>query len=118
MRSRACALAPSIRGVASIGRTGFSTKVPLITPGAPGGFWGGPGGALPKTLTSFAPAEPDSDNARKSFRAGSRFAGARHRVEFKPMADEFVAELIGNDFLKSFDLLVAELDYPTGLQVD
>ncbi len=34
------------------------------------------------------------------------------------MANEFVAELIGNDFLQSFDLLVAELDNPTGLQVD
>jgi hypothetical protein len=107
-----------IRGAASIGRMGFSIKVPLITPGVHGGFRGGPGGVSPKTLTSVAPAEPASGNARKSFRAGSRFAAARHRVEFKPMANEFVAELIGNDFLQSFDLLVAELDNPTGLQVD
>ena len=34
------------------------------------------------------------------------------------MADEFVAELIGNDFLQSFDLFVAEFDHPAGLQVD
>src|SRR5271163_3160114 len=117
MRSRACAVAPS-RDVASIGRTGFSTRVPLITPGAPGGFRGGPGGVRPNTSTSFAPAEPASDHTRKSFRAGSRFAHARHRVEFKPMANEFVAEFIGNDFLQSFDLFVAEFDHPARLQVD
>ncbi len=34
------------------------------------------------------------------------------------MTDEIVAELIGDRFLKLFDLLVAELDHPTGLQVD
>src|SRR6516225_4797431 len=34
------------------------------------------------------------------------------------MPDEFVAELTGNNFLQSFDLLVTEFDYPTGLQVD
>src|SRR5271166_6209081 len=107
MRSLAWALAPSMTGVASIGRTGFSTKVPVITPGAPAGCRGGPRGMSPYTSTSFAPAEPASDHARKSFRAGSRFAAARHRIEFKPMADEFVAELIGYDFLQSFDLLVA-----------
>src|SRR5271169_6865734 len=118
MRSLAWALAPSMTGVASIGRTGFSTKVPVITPGAPAGCRGGPRGMSPYTSTSFAPAEPASDHARKSFRAGSRFAAARHRIEFKPMADEFVAELIGYDFLQSFDLLVAEFDHPTGLQVD
>src|SRR5215472_436761 len=34
------------------------------------------------------------------------------------MPDEFVAELIGNDLLQSFDLLVAEFYHSTGLQVD
>src|SRR5271165_3665052 len=34
------------------------------------------------------------------------------------MADKFVAELMGNDFLQAFDLLVAEFDHSTGLQVD
>ena len=34
------------------------------------------------------------------------------------MADEFVAELIGDYSLQSFDLFVAEFDHPTGLQVD
>jgi hypothetical protein len=47
----------------------------------------------------FALVEPASDHARRSFRAGSRFAAARHGVEFKPVANEFVTELIGNDFL-------------------
>src|SRR6516165_7052399 len=115
MRSRSCALAPSMRDLASIGRTGFSIKVPLITPGDPGRFWGGLGGVQPN---SFAPVEPASDYTHKSFRAGSRFTHARHRVEFKPMADEFVAELISDDFLQSFDLFVAEFDHPAGVQVD
>src|SRR6516164_937009 len=107
-----------MRCVPSIGWAGLSTKVPLITPGASGGFRGGPSGVSPNTSTSFAPAEPASDHACKSFRAGSWFDVARHRVEFKPMADKFVAELIGNDLLQSFDLFVAEFDHPTGLQVD
>ena len=34
------------------------------------------------------------------------------------MTNEFVAKLISDDFLKSFDLFVAEFDDPSGLQVN
>src|SRR4051794_20854437 len=45
-------------------------------------------------------------------------AAARHRVQFEPVPDQFVAELIGDDLLQFLDLLVAELDDPAALQVD
>ena len=99
MRPRECPVALAIRRGGSIGRAGCSTTVVLITPVAPGKFWGGPDSASPTRSISLAPAEPASDHARRSFATGSRFAAARHGVELKPMADQFVAELIGNDFL-------------------
>jgi hypothetical protein len=98
-RSRASAVAPELGGGTVIGRRGSSTIALSITPVAPHGFWGDPGIASPSTSILFALVEPASDHARRSFRAGSRFAAARHGVEFKPVANEFVTELIGNDFL-------------------
>jgi hypothetical protein len=53
-----------------------------------------------------------------SFRAGSKFAATRHGVEFKSVPNKFVAKLISDDFLQSFDLFVAEFDNPSGLQVN
>ena len=82
MRSRVCAALSLMRGGASICKTGWLTTVSVITPVAPVWIWDGLGSASPRTLTSFAPAEPASDHARKSFGPGSRFAAARHGVEF------------------------------------
>ena len=71
----------------------------LITPVACGKFWGGSDYASPSPSILLAPVEPASDHARGSLATGSRFAAARHSVELKPVADQFVAELIGDDFL-------------------
>jgi hypothetical protein len=71
----------------------------LIIPDVPSGFWGGPDSASLAKSISFAPAEPCSHDARGSFAAGLRLTAARHGVKFKPMAHQFVAELVGDDFL-------------------
>src|SRR6267142_2487017 len=53
-----------------------------------------------------------------SFRIGPRFLAAWHRVQLKSVPDQFITEFIGNRPLQPFDLLIAELDHTTGLQVN
>src|SRR5438128_3116290 len=45
-------------------------------------------------------------------------AAPRHGIEFKAVPDQFIAELVGDQLLQPLDLLVAEFDDPTALQVD
>src|SRR3974377_360913 len=66
-----------------------------------------------------APADAVSlCRSSSSFGSGPGFCAARYGIELEAMPDEFVTQLIGNDFLQPFDLLVPEFDHPTGLQVD
>jgi hypothetical protein len=56
--------------------------------------------------------------AKRSFRIGARLTATWDRIQLEAMSDQFVAELIGDDLLQTFDILVAKLDHATRLQVD
>src|SRR6478672_7505708 len=43
---------------------------------------------------------------------------ARQGIKLETMPDQIVAELVGDDLLQFFDLLVAEFDDPAALQID
>src|ERR1700730_19242074 len=51
-------------------------------------------------------------------RAALALAAARHRVKFKPMPDQIVAELFGDEMLQLFYVIIAKLDDTPALQVD
>src|SRR5215472_13423227 len=110
MRPRGSAVTPSTGSGESIGGAACSTAGPLITAPVPDGPRGG--------STSFAPTKPAINGARTLFRAGPRLGTTRYGIEFEPMADEFVAELLGDNLLEAFDLLVAKFDHAAGLQID
>src|SRR5579862_197411 len=70
---------------------------------------------LPKDAPGRSAARPEATplSAARRF-----FAAARHGVEFEAVADQVVAQLVGDDLLQLLDLLVAELDNPAALQID
>lgn len=53
-----------------------------------------------------------------SFHTATNLPAARDGVELEPVADQFVAKLIGDGLLKLFDLFIVEFDNPARLQVD
>ena len=51
-------------------------------------------------------------------RAALALAAARHRVKFKPMPDQIVDKLLGDEMLQLFYVIIAKLDDTPALQVD
>src|ERR1700676_5371412 len=51
-------------------------------------------------------------------RSALALAAARHRVKFKPMPNQIVAKLLGDEMLQLFYFIIAKLDDATALQVD
>src|SRR6516165_8285397 len=71
---------------------------------------------------SAATASPDirtsADQQNASFRIGPRCLVPGHGIQLEPMPDQFITEFIGNHPLQPLNLLIAELDHTTGLQVN
>src|SRR5439155_17014862 len=104
---------------AAVGSTGSrarSAAVPPITPGGPDAT-GCDGG---EAATGPPAARRDAVRGKGTalFPTWLLFAAPRHGVKFEAMSDQLVAELVGDDLLELFDLLVAELDDTAALQVD
>src|SRR5207302_2987704 len=93
-----------------------SAAVPVITPCGPDAMgYDRSGAAMPAPA---ARRHAGCSNGAALFATRLCFAAPRHGVKFKTMPDELVAELVGDDFLKLFDLLVAKFDDPAALQID
>src|SRR5258708_4067683 len=50
--------------------------------------------------------------------AALALAAAGHRVKFKPVPDQIVAKLLGDEMLQLFYFIIAKLDHAAALQVD
>src|SRR5215469_3224217 len=82
-------------------KTGGSAVVPIIMRRAPSGG---------------APRRSPIASGKASL--GLPFAAAFDRVKFKPMPDQIVAELVGDEMLQLFYFIIAKLDHPAGLQIN
>src|SRR5579884_2514390 len=87
--------------------------------------WSNPDVRSTMRLPGWEPGSSGASIGRKGRSAvlptiiGSAVLGlAAHGVQFEAVADEVVAELVGDDLLQLLDFLVAEFDDLTGLQID
>src|SRR5438132_19419 len=112
--------AAAVRGrSAAAGSSGSGTAsaaVWVIMRGDPEGR--GRNGRAAVTLTPAARRSAGRGKKAPLFPTWLFAAAPRHGVKFEAMSDQFVAELVGDDFLELFDLLVAKLDNAAALQID
>src|ERR1700687_2665577 len=90
-----------------------SAAVPVITLNGSGRCGMGRTARSPAARRDAAPGKNSA-----LFPTWFRYTAPRHGIKFEAMPDQLVAELVGDELLQFLDLLVAELDDQTALQVD